>query len=157
MMRNVLTGRRRIALAVVIVVGLLVLLGAHAAQLTCGFDPTDDCNWSVFVVSNDSPSAVALRQCLHHCGQGDRRLDPIYVAAGQGSPPRQYGSVYATTGGLAWWEVTDASTQRQLGCLVLDGRGDKTDGKVLLVSRAHPCRATQPPTPPVGRTQVQSP
>ncbi len=63
----------------------------------------------------------------------------------------------ADTGGLAWWGVTDASTNRQLGCLVLNGHTDKTDGAVVLVSQARPCGVTQTPTTPVGHTPVQSP
>jgi hypothetical protein len=155
--KRVLTGRRGVVVAVLVVVGVLLALGDRADQLACGFDPTDDCNWSVFVVRNDTAHPVVLRQCMHHCGRGDRRLSPIDVPAGTSSPPRQYGAVYALTDDLAWWEVTDAPGRTRRGCLVLDGHSDKRDGDVVLVSQAQSCRASQPPTKRVGRVRVQSP
>ena len=37
-------------------------------------DPTDPCNWSSYRVVNDTGTPIALRECLHQCGNGDRRL-----------------------------------------------------------------------------------
>ncbi len=136
-----------------------VLLGGCGSrsfrQATC-VDPTDNCNWSVVVVRNDTPRAVASRPCLHHCGPGDRRLDPVVVPSGQGSPWKQYGGVYANTGGLNWWAVQGAIGET-LRCLVLDGHPDKRDGDIVRVSQARPCGSHEPATKPIGRTSVQTP
>jgi hypothetical protein len=136
---------------------LAVLLGGcgpHSfRQATC-FDATDDCNWSVVVVRNDTPHAVALRLCMHHCRPGDHRLDPVTVPIGASSPKNQYGGIDANTGGLSWWAVEDPA-RRTLGCLVLDGHPDKRDGDVVLISQARPCRDSEPATKPIGRTSVQ--
>lgn len=130
--------------------------GPHSIRQATCLDPTDDCNWSVVVVRNDTPRTVALRACMHHCGAGDRRLDPVVVASGRSSPTTQYGGVYANTGGLDWWAVEDPNGVI-LGCLVLDGHSDKRDGDVVLVSEARPCRAHGPATLPVGHTSTQGP
>jgi hypothetical protein len=155
-MRRILRGKRGIVVAVLAGIILIGLLGHRAVQATCGFDPTDDCNWSVIVVRNDAKSPVELRACVHHCGQGDRRLDPVEVEVDEASPAQQYGGVYANTGGLNWSEVTDRATGRRLGCLVLRGHSNKTDGDVVLVSQARPCSVKQPPATPVGHASVQS-
>jgi hypothetical protein len=144
---------------VLVTVALSVLLGGcgpHSfRQATC-VDVTDDCNWSVVVVRNDTPRAVAVRPCLHHCGPGDRRLDAVLLASGDSSPKKQYGGVYANTGALNWWEVQD-TTGKALGCLVLDGHADKRDGDIVLVSQTRPCREHQPAAKPIGHTSVQAP
>jgi hypothetical protein len=148
--------RSVVAVLGVVLAALLAGCGPHSfRQATC-VDPTDDCNWSVVVVRNDSQQPVVLRGCTHHCGQGDRRLDPVTVAAGSVSPRKQYGGVYALTEDLMWWEVKDTSG-RELGCLVLDGHPDKSDGDMVLVSQAHPCGEHQPLVRPVGHTTVQAP
>lgn len=144
---------------------LLVLVAAFGAagcgphslrQATC-FDPTDDCNWSVVVVANDSGREVSLRECMHHCGEGDRRLDPVAVAAGGRSPAQQYGSVTALTGTRKWIAV-ESPSGRTLGCLVLDGHPDKRDGDLVRVSQMGACgNAGTKPVIPVGRVAVESP
>jgi hypothetical protein len=147
--------RRVVAVLGVVLAALLAGCGPHSfRQATC-VDPTDDCNWSVVVVRNDSQQAVVLRGCMHHCGQGDRRLDPVTVAAGAASPRKQYGGVKVLTENLMWWGVKD-TTGRDLGCLVLNGHSDKSDGDIVLVSQARPCGEHQPPVRPVGRTSVQA-
>src|SRR5438046_2106321 len=49
------------------------------SELACVGDPTDPCNWSGYRVENDTALPVVLRECMHHCGSGDRRLDPMFV------------------------------------------------------------------------------
>lgn len=130
--------------------------GPHSfRQATC-VDVTDDCNWSVVIVRDDTPRAVVLRPCAHHCGAGDQLDDPITLASGQATSNSQYGGVRAPTGSLAWVAV-QAATGRRLGCLVLDGHPDKRDGDVVLVSQVRPCGKHQPATRPVGRALVPSP
>ena len=114
------------------------------SELTC-LDPTDACNWSAYRVRNDTGVPVVLRECMHHCGSGDRRLDPIDIAPGHMSP-NDVRHVSALVGDRAWWEVRTQSG-RLLGCLVLDGHRHKRDGDRVVVSAAAPCHADAPTTP----------
>jgi hypothetical protein len=107
------------------------------------------------VVANDSGHEVSLRECLHHCGEGDQRLDPVAVAAGERSPAKQYGSVTALTGTRNWIAV-ESPTGRTLGCLIVDGHPDKRDGDLVRVSQMAACRnARTKPVTPVGRVTVE--
>ena len=131
--------------------------GPHSfRQATC-IDPTDDCNWSVVVVANDIAKPVQLRECVHHCGKGDRRLDPIVLAPREKSPDTQYGSIQALTGDRSWVAV-ESHNGTTLGCLVLDGHADKSDGDVVRVSALTRCGdAKSIAATPVGTVRVQSP
>jgi hypothetical protein len=125
-------------------------------QATC-FDFTDECNWSVYVVRNDTDRPVELRPCANHCGEGDSRYDPVSIDPGTASSYEQYGGVKATTQTLNWWAVEDEAG-RTLGCLVLDGHPDKEDGDVVLVSEREPCgNPEQPATRVVGHAGNQTP
>lgn len=138
---------------VAVVVALATLLagcGPRSLRQAGCLDPTDSCNWSVIIVRNDTPRSVALRGCLHHCGQGDSRLDPVVVASHGSSPYTQFGSVTALTGDLAWWEVRDYSSGKPMGCLTLDGHPDKADGDIVAVSQARPCDKHQHAAAPIG-------
>ena len=130
--------------------------GPHSfRQATC-VDPTDDCNWSVVVVQNTTSRLVILRQCVHHCGRGDKRLDPITLLPGHRSPVTQYGGIAASTGTRNWVAV-ETRMGATLGCLVLDGHPDKRDGD--LVSVAQLARCGDPGTGavhPIGHVSVQS-
>lgn len=122
----------------------------------CGFDPTDDCNWSVYVVRNDLNRPVVLSPCANHCGAGDDRYDSLSILPGETSPPKQYGGVFALTGDTKWYAV-ESEAGKTLGCLVLDGHSRKEDGYLVLVSQRERCSPEQPVTRPVGRTEVQRP
>jgi hypothetical protein len=125
-------------------------------QATC-VDPTDDCNWSVVVVANDTTRPVTLRVCVHHCGKGDQRLDPITVLPSRRSPATQYGGIYALTGSQTWVAV-QSYDGKTTGCLVLDGHPDKRDGDLVRVSEMTVCGdARTSAAIPVGRVNVQSP
>jgi hypothetical protein len=112
-------------------------VGHGVNQFFCGLDPTDPCNWSLVVVRNDTTAPVVLRECMHHCGNGDQLLDPIDVAPGATSPRDQYAGVPALTYERTW--VAVSSRGRRVGCLVLDGHHTKRDGDVVRVSEAGPC------------------
>jgi hypothetical protein len=114
------------------------------SELTC-VDPTDACNWSSYRVVNDSRAPVVLRACSHHCGDGDRRLDPVYVEPGAVTPDDVYRGVKATVGSRDWWEVQTPSAVT-LGCLVLDGHAHKRDGDLVQVSSAGSCGPQSPST-----------
>jgi hypothetical protein len=114
------------------------------AQLTC-IDPTDPCNYSTYLVTNDTNHPVVLRECLNHCGSGDRRLDPITVAPSR-TTPNDVGGVTALVGSRDWWEVQTADG-RTLGCLVLDGHATKRDGLLVTVSSLRRCTPSAPNTP----------
>jgi hypothetical protein len=137
-----------------IVVGcaVLALIGWNAIRLADGrvtvselacIDPTDPCNWSSYRVENDTAVQVVLRRCMQHCGNGDRRLDPIVIESGRTTSTE---AVTALVGSRAWWEVW-SSSQGWVGCLVLDGHHHKRDGDVVLVSYVQPCRAGAVSTP----------
>jgi hypothetical protein len=145
-----------VAVVAVAVFGLSAC-GFHSfSQGTC-VDPTDDCNWSVVVIVNDSAKPVTLRECIHHCGSGDQRLDPITVAPHRRSPATQYGGISALTGERTWVSV-ESGDARKLGCLVLDGHRDKRDGDLVRVSEMSVCGDSQTPAArPVGEVKVQSP
>ena len=113
------------------------------SDLACVGDPTDPCNWSSYRVENDTGGPVILRECMHHCGTGDRRLDPVAVRTG-GTTSGD--AVTALVRGRAWWEGRSSSNSF-LGCLVLDGHGRKHDGDLVLVSYVRPCRANAPSSP----------
>jgi hypothetical protein len=140
-------------LALAVVLGLTEI-GRRASLEAACFDPTEACSWSVVVVRDDTHQPVVLRACMHHCGQGDRRLDPVAVKPGEESAREQYGAVYALVDGLSWWAVEDRAGNT-LGCLVLDGHGEKRDGDLLLVSQRRPCTPQQPAVKPVGRATVR--
>jgi hypothetical protein len=113
------------------------------SDLACVGDPTDPCNWSSYRVKNDSAVPVVLRECMHHCGSGDRPLDPVLVKIDETTLGD---AVTAQVAGRAWWEVR-ASSNRLLGCLVLDGHRHKHDGALVVVSSVQPCRMNSPTTP----------
>jgi hypothetical protein len=115
------------------------------SELTC-IDPTDPCNWSSYQVRNDTSRPVVLRECLHHCGDGDSRGDPIQIEPRAVSPNDVYRGASATVGDRAWWEVRTTSA-RLLGCLVLDGHAHKHDGDLVVVSSARSCSSDQMDTP----------
>jgi hypothetical protein len=117
------------------------------SDLACIGDPTDPCNWSSYRVANNTGGAVVLRECMHHCGKGDRRLDPVAVKAGGTTSDD---AVTALVGDRAWWEMRSSSNQL-LGCLVLDGHRHKHDGDLVLVSSVRPCRANAPSSPTQAR------
>jgi hypothetical protein len=123
---------------IVVAVVVLALIGWNVVRLTEGkttvealacVDPTDQCNSSSYRVANDSNAPVVLRECAHHCGSGDRRLDPILVAPGTMSSSDQ---VRATVGARDWWEAQTVPG-RQIGCLILAGDSSKHDGDAVLV------------------------
>jgi hypothetical protein len=118
------------------------------SDLACVGDPTDPCNWSSYRVENDTGGPVVLRECMHHCGEGDRRLDPVSLRAGGTTSDD---AVTALVGDRAWWEMRSSSNQ-SLGCLVLDGHRHKRDGDLVLVSSVRPCRASAPSSPAQART-----
>ena len=99
------------------------------SDLTCVDDPTDPCNWSSYRVKNDSAVPVVLRECMHHCGSGHRRLDPVLVKIDETTSGD---AVTALVGDRAWWEVR-SSSNRLLGCLVLDGHRHKHDADLVVV------------------------
>jgi hypothetical protein len=113
------------------------------SDLACLGDPTDPCNWSSYRVKNDSAVPVVLRECMHHCGSGDRRLDPVLVKIDETTSGD---AVTALVADRAWWEVR-SSSNRLLGCLVLDGHRHKHDGDLVVVSSVQPCRVNSPTTP----------
>jgi hypothetical protein len=115
------------------------------SDLAC-VDPTDPCNWSSYRVINDTDTPVVLRECLHQCGNGDRRLEPILVAS-KATTPNNGHQVTANVGGRSWWAVKTVSGQ-QIGCLVLDGHSSKRDGYLVLVSSARRCGSASVPTTP---------
>jgi hypothetical protein len=131
--------------------------GPHSVRQATCFDPTDDCNYSVVVVENDSERPVTLRECVHHCGKGGQRLDPVVVAAGGRSPAKQYGGISALTGERNWVAV-ESTRGKTLGCLVVDGHADKRDGDLVRVSQMGPCgNASTTAVVPIGRVPVESP
>jgi hypothetical protein len=109
---------------------------ATFSGLAC-VDPTDPCNWSSYRVVNDTDTPVVLRECLHQCGNGDRRLEPILVAP-RATTPNNGHQVTASVGGRDWWEVQTVSG-RQIGCLLLDGHSSKHDGDTVRVLSARRC------------------
>jgi hypothetical protein len=117
------------------------------AQLAC-IDPTDPCNVSTYRVTNDINRPVVLRECLHHCGPGDRLLDPITVGLGA-TTPDSVSAVTALVHSRDWWEV-QAVDGRTLGCLVLDGHSTKRDGLLVDVSSLGRC------TPSASNTTLSS-
>jgi hypothetical protein len=117
------------------------------SDLACVGDPTDPCNWSSYRVENNASGPVVLRECMHHCGRGDRRLDPVAVRTGETTSGD---AVTALVGDRAWWEVRLSSNQL-LGCLVLDGHRSKHDGDLVLVSSVRPCRVNAPSSPTQAR------
>jgi hypothetical protein len=117
-------------------------------ELACVGDPTDPCNWSSYRVENNTGGAVVLRECMHQCGKGDRRLDPVAVRAGGITSDD---AVTALVGDRAWWEMRSNSNQL-LGCLVLDGHRHKHDGDLVLVSSVGLCRADALSSPTRVRT-----
>ena len=130
--------------------------GPHSfRQATC-FDPTDSCNWSVVVVENNTRRRVVLRECVHHCGRGDRRLDPITLLPEQRSPAKQFGGITALTGTRTWVAV-ETKRDATLGCLVLDGHPDKQDGDLVSVTEMARCGDSGTSTAhPLGPVSVQS-
>jgi hypothetical protein len=145
--------------AVIAACAILSLIGWNAVRLAkgqvslsdlaCVGDPTDPCNWSTYRVENNTGGPVVLRECMHHCGRGDRRLDPVAVRAGETTSDD---SVIALVGDRAWWEMRSSSNQL-LGCLVLDGHRHKHDGDLVLVSSVRPCSASAPSSPTQARTR----
>ena len=113
------------------------------AQLTC-IDPTDPCNVSTYRVRNDINQLVVLRECMHHCGRDDRRLDPITLPPGE-TTPDTVAAVTALVGSRAWWEVQSRSGHA-LGCLVLDGHPVKRNGFLVDVSDLERCTLPAPST-----------
>jgi hypothetical protein len=118
------------------------------SDLACVGDPTDSCNWSSYRVENNAGGPVVLRECMHHCGKSDRRLDPVAVRAGRTTLDD---AVTALVGDRAWWEMRSNSNQL-LGCLVLDGHRHKHDGDLVLVSSVGLCRADALSSPTRVRT-----
>jgi hypothetical protein len=112
------------------------------SELLC-VDPTEACNWSSYRVRNDTAAPVVLRECMHHCGLGDQRLDPVFVGS---KATTSDDAVTALVGSRNWWEVRTAA-HRSLGCLVLDGHRHKRDGYLVLVSSREPCSPGAPSTP----------
>ena len=144
-------GRLALLGGILVACAIGALIGWNAVRLAKGqvslselacVDPTDPCNWSTYRVENDMAEPVVLRECLHHCGSGDRRLDPVFVGIGRTSRD----VLTASIGSRAWWEVRSTS-HRLLGCLVLDGHQHKQDGAVVVVSSAEPCSADAASTP----------
>jgi hypothetical protein len=128
---------RRVIPAVVpaaVLVLCAIACGPHSLRQAMCVDPTDSCNWSVVVVQNDSQRPVSLRGCIHHCGKGDQRVDPVVVSAGRRSPATQYGGVSALTGTRSWVAV-ESVQGKTLGCLVVDGHPDKSDGDLVRVNQ----------------------
>lgn len=115
------------------------------SDLAC-VDPTDSCNWSNYRVINDTDTPVVLRECLHQCGNGDRRLEPILVAP-NATTSDDGNQVTASVGGRNWWAVQTVSGH-QIGCLVLDGHSSKRDGDLVLVSSARRCGSASVTTIP---------
>jgi hypothetical protein len=100
---------------------------------------------------------VSLRGCIHHCDKGDQRLDPVVVAAGGRSPATQYGGVSALTGTRSWVAV-ESVLGKTLGCLVVDGHPDKSDGDLVRVTEMEPCGdSSTKAVVPTGRVKVESP
>jgi hypothetical protein len=138
---------------IVVTCGLIALGGLIAHDVATGdvtvdellcFKPGELCRYSVYRVRNDTVAEVYLRWCLHHCGEGDRRGNPIDVAPGQVTANDPNG-VTAILSSLNWWEVR-SSSGRVLGCLVLDGHHHKRDGDLVLVSALGPCDPGAPAT-----------
>lgn len=124
-----------------------------AAEVACGFDATDPCNWSIVRVRNDTRAPVRLEPCDHHGGKGDHCGEPILVRPGRISPAGQYDGIAAETGGYTW--VAVVSGGHRLGCLVVDGHRTKRDGYLVLVSEAGRCgNPDSHATKPVGRIHV---
>jgi hypothetical protein len=138
-----------------VVVALVALIVWNVVRLADGkvtvsdlacVDPTDPCNWSSYRVINDTDTPVVLRECLHQCGNGDRRLEPILVAS-KATTPNNGHQVIARVGGRNWWAVQTVSGQ-QIGCLVLDGHSSKRDGDLVLVSSTRRCGSASVTTIP---------
>jgi len=115
------------------------------SDLAC-VDPTDPCNWSSYRVINDTDTPAVLRECLHQCGNGDRRLEPILVAP-KATTPNNGHQVTANVGSRNWWEVQTVSGQ-QIGCLIMDGHPSKRDEDIVLVSSARRCDSASVPITP---------
>jgi hypothetical protein len=131
---------------IAVVCGIALLIAWNGVRLSNGdvrfselmcIDPTDACNWSAYRVRNDTAEPVVLRECMHHCGAGDQRLDPIAVAPGQ-TTANSVRDVSALVATHDWWEVRLRSG-RLLGCLVLDGHPHKHDGDRVSVAGVGPC------------------
>lgn len=136
----------------VVACAILALIGWNVVRLAEGqvsvselacIDVTDPCNYSSYSVKNDAALPVVLRECMHHCGRGDRRLDPVSIDVARTT---SNDAVTALVGSRAWWEVR-SSSNHLLGCLVLDGHQHKHDGDVVVVSSVQPCRAHASSTP----------
>src|ERR1035437_1423435 len=86
------------AVAAIVVWNIVRLVQGQTtvAQLAC-VDPTDPCNFSAYQVTNDTNRPVVLRECMHHCGPGDRLLDPITVGPTE-TTPDSVSAVYALVG-----------------------------------------------------------
>jgi hypothetical protein len=138
-------------------VSSLAACGPHSLRQATCFDPTDDCNWSVVVIENNTAEDVTLRECDHHCGRGDHRADPIELAPRERTATSQYGGISALTGTLTWVAVQSVDG-RTLGCLVLDGHRDKLDGDLVRVTEMGRCGdRTTAAAKPVGHVRTQSP
>jgi hypothetical protein len=123
------------------VVAVLVSGRVDLSELSC-WEPADSCSYSVYVVRNDLDASIVLRECLHQCGAGDRRLGVVSIEAG-GVEKRE---VAAPVGVHVWWEVASAR-RRVLGCLVLDGHAHKHDDDSVRVSSLGACTTTASVTP----------
>lgn len=130
------------------VVALLVLAGAGALD-TCSRD--DPCHRSAYRVINDTPRAVYVFECGHHCGKGDGRYGGVELRPGEATSVAKfpYDVAPIVGGGWTWFEVATLA-DRQLGCLVLDGYDEDRDGGVVRLSAATPCRKSAPLTPLVS-------
>ena len=131
---------------------MLALVGWNALRLAEGrvsvselacVDPTDPCNYSTYRVENDTGAPVVLRECMHHCGSGDQRLDPVSIDVGRTTAGD---AVTALVSSRDWWEVR-TSSHRLIECLVLEGHRHKHDGDAVVASSAEPCRAHALSTP----------
>jgi hypothetical protein len=150
--RRGIAGKVGLVVAICVGCAILTLVAWNAVRLARGqvsfselacVDPTDPCNYSTYRVHNDTTGPVVLRECMHHCGRGDRLLDPIVVESGRTTSEA---AVTALVGSRNWWEVESVS-DRRLGCLVLDGHGHKRDGDLVDVSAIGPCSTNAARTP----------
>lgn len=126
------------------IAAMFVFDGDGVSQLLC-WEPGDSCGYSVYRIRNDLDQPIVVRECMHHCGTGDQRLDPIAVPAGRVTQ-NSFLAVSAIVGLHDWWEVKSASGE-VLGCLVLDGHAHKHDGDLVVVSAAGPCTPQAAVTP----------
>lgn len=136
-----------VVLGIAAVVALLLsgsITDADIDYYTC-LMPNEPCRESAYRVTNDTSTAVLVRECLNHCGKGDERLEPVTILPGRTTGTEYPYPIGADVGLHTWFEVLTVSGRRR-GCLVLDGHRRKHDGDRVVISAATPCRTSALPT-----------